>query len=354
MTQFYQISKQMYGLYAKSKSIRGGRLSMRSRLRDDLDPASDVLVADLREQGGVIGPHVLADFGQDLPVGCRPRDVTAFALDLPVHGYPLHLVAGRFARLSSALVGPTTIQLCGPYVVELDGRRVEQALPGRQGRLLFAYLVLNRDRPLGRAELIEAVWSQEPPRDPADALAALLSKVRAALGNGYLEGRTRLSLVLPSQAEVDVERALSAVHQAESACSQRDWPRAWGAALSAQIVANRTLLGEYEGEWIEAWRQRLDEVLVRALECYASACLGLGRTELAGAERAARLVVRMAPLHESGYGLLMAALEAQGNVAEALVVYEALRQRLRAELGVSPAEALQTAYMRLLGASGGA
>jgi DNA-binding SARP family transcriptional activator len=254
-------------------------------------------------------------------------------------------------RLVSLL--PTKIQLCGPYIVELDGRRIELALPGRQGRLLFAYLVLNRDRPIGRSELIEAVWSQEPPRDPADALAALLSKVRTALSNRWLEGRSRLTLILPPQAEVDVERALTAVHQAESACALADWPRAWGASLAAQNVAKRTLLGEYEDAWIETWRRKLDEVLVRALECYARACLGLGGTELAGAERAARHLVRSAPLHESGYGLLMAALEAQGNVAEALVVYEALRQRLRSELGVSPAEPLQSAHRRLLSASGG-
>jgi len=133
-----------------------------------------------------------------------------------------HPVSERLARLSSAQVSSTTIQLCGPYLVEIDGRRVEQALPGRQGRLLFAYLVLNRDRPLGRAELIDAVWSDEPPRDPADALAALLSKVRATVGNRYLEGRSRLTLTLPPHAEVDVERAMTAVHQAESACSQTD------------------------------------------------------------------------------------------------------------------------------------
>jgi DNA-binding SARP family transcriptional activator len=252
----------------------------------------------------------------------------------------------RLGSLSS-----TTIQLCGPYVVELEGRRIEHALPGRQGRLLFAYLALNRDRPLSRAELIDAIWSREPPRDPSDALAALLSKVRAALGNRYLEGRGRLTLALPAQAEVDVERALAAVHQAESACSLADWPRAWSASLAAQNVAKRTLLGEYEEPWIEAWRRTLDEVLVRALECYAKACLGLGSTELAGAERAARLLVRSAPLHESGYGLLMAALEARGNAAEALIVYETLRQRLRNELGVSPAEPLQAAYRRLLAAS---
>jgi SARP family transcriptional regulator, regulator of embCAB operon len=255
-------------------------------------------------------------------------------------------------RLGTVL--PTRIQLCGPYIVELEGRRVEPALPGRQGRLLFAYLVLNRDRPVDRAELVEAVWSQEPPRDPADALAALLSKVRTALANSWLEGRSRLTLILPPDAEVDVERALAAVHQAESACSLADWPRAWAASLAAQNVAKRRLLGEYEEAWIEDWRRTMDDVLIRALECYATACLRLGRTELAGAERAARLLVRSAPLHESGHGLLMAALEAQGNVAEALLVYEALRQHLRSELGVSPAEPLQSTYRRLLSASSGA
>ncbi|HXY80472.1 MAG TPA: BTAD domain-containing putative transcriptional regulator [Gaiellaceae bacterium] len=246
----------------------------------------------------------------------------------------------------------TTVQLCGRFVVALEGRRVESALPGRQGRLLFAYLALNRGRAVSRGDLVEAVWSHEPPRDPADALAALLSKVRAALGGRYLEGRSELVLALPPDADVDVERALAAVHRAESACTLTDWPRAWGASLEAQIVARRTLLGDYEAEWIDEWRRTLDGVLVRSLECYATACLGLGGTELAGAERAARQLVRSAPLRENGYGLLMRALEAQGNVAEALTVYETARGRLREELGVSPAEPLHALYRRLLGSTG--
>ena len=49
---------------------------------------------------------------------------------------------------------PTRIQLCGWLVVEPDGRRVEDALPGTKGRLLFAYLVLNRDRRMSR----DQVW----------------------------------------------------------------------------------------------------------------------------------------------------------------------------------------------------
>jgi DNA-binding SARP family transcriptional activator len=250
-------------------------------------------------------------------------------------------------------VARTAIQLCGRFVVELEGRRVEAALPGRQGRLLVAFLALNRDRVVSRSELVDALWSRERPRDPSDALAALLSKVRATLGDGYLDGRTELVLVLPRGADVDVERALAAVHDAESACSLAEWPRAWGASLAAQLVAKRTLLPDFEAEWIDEWRRTLEDVLLRSLECYARACLGLGGTELAGAERAARSLVRAAPLRESGYGLLMSALEAEGNVAEALVVYEGARRRLRDELGIAPAESLQSAYRRLLAAAAG-
>jgi DNA-binding SARP family transcriptional activator len=214
-----------------------------------------------------------------------------------------------------------------------------------------AFLALNRDRVVSRSELVDALWPRERPRDPADALAALLSKVRAALGAGYLDGRTELVLTLQRGADVDVERALAAAHDAESACSLAEWPRAWGASLAAQVVAKRTLLPDFEAEWIDEWRRTLDDVLVRSLECYARACLGLGGTELAGAERAARCLVRAAPLRESGYGLLMSALEAEGNVAEALVVYEDARRRLRDELGIAPAESLQSAYRRLLAAT---
>jgi DNA-binding SARP family transcriptional activator len=243
----------------------------------------------------------------------------------------------------------TTIQLCGRFIAEVDGERIEARLPGRQGRLLFAYLVLNRERAVSRHELIEAVWPGELPRDPGDAVAAVISKIRAALPGEYLDGRGLLQLLLPIGARVDVERAYAAVHEAESACSLEEWPRAWSAALAAQLVCRRRLLDEHEATWIDERRHALDDVLVRALECYAKACLALGGAELGGAERAARELVRLAPLRESGTGLLIAVLAAQGNTAEALLVYESLRQRLRDELGVAPAEPLQDAHRRLLG-----
>jgi DNA-binding response OmpR family regulator len=55
---------------------------------------------------------------------------------------------------------PTRVQLCGALAVEVCGRRVEAALPGRQGRLLFAYLAVNRQRAVTRDELADAVWGE--------------------------------------------------------------------------------------------------------------------------------------------------------------------------------------------------
>lgn len=240
------------------------------------------------------------------------------------------------------------VQLCGTFAVELRGCRVEQALRGRQGRLLFAYLVLVRGQTVSRDVLIDALWGDEPPPAAGTALNALISKVRASVEPGTITGRTHLGLVLPEPVIVDVEMAMAAVHAAESAISRGDWRAAWAPALSAHFVARRGFLPEADAAWSEVWRRRLAEVDLRALECYATACLEMGGTELAGAERAARHLIEQAPLRETAHLLLMRTLVARGNLAEALAQYERLRVLLRDELGVSPSPALREAWAGLL------
>ncbi len=66
------------------------------------------------------------------------------------------------------------------------------------------------------------------------------------------------------------------------------------------------------------------------------------------AERTARRLTDLSPYRESGYAVLMEALERQGNVAEALRVYETLRGLLREELGAAPSPTLQRVHQRLL------
>lgn len=60
--------------------------------------------------------------------------------------------------------------------------------------------------------------------------------------------------------------------------------------------------------------------------------------ELATAEHSARDLVVRAPFRESGHRVLMAALAARGNTAEALRVYDRLMRLLSDELGVIPSQ----------------
>jgi SARP family transcriptional regulator, regulator of embCAB operon len=244
-------------------------------------------------------------------------------------------------------------QLCGRFAFVVAGEPVHAALPGRQARLLLAYLAAHRNRPTGRAELLDVLWPEGRGESAAATLNVLISKVRALIAPAEISGRGTLQLNLPAGAIVDVERAVQAVHQAESALAQHEWREAWAPALAAQLIAGRGFLTEYDVAWVDPWRAEVDLVHQRALACYAEACLGIGRAELPGAERAARRLIERAPLSEIGYRLLMQVRAERGDTAMALAVYAQLRGVVREELGVEPGPEVRQLYQRLLAAADG-
>jgi DNA-binding SARP family transcriptional activator len=248
-----------------------------------------------------------------------------------------------------AQTGATRIQLCGRFVVRLDGPRVEDRLPGANGRLLFAYLVLNRLRRMDRDELLAAVYGEDAARDHQPRLSVLLSKLRRAVGPELVAGRSEIELVLSPDAFVDVEAAVEAIHRAESHVSREEWADAWGPSGVAYYVASRALLQGHDCAWLDEWRRRLDGIRLRGLECFAAASLGLGGRSLPRAEECGRRLIALAPYRETGYEILMEALERRSNNAEALLVYDRLRVLLHDELGIAPGPAVQTVYRRLLG-----
>jgi DNA-binding SARP family transcriptional activator len=230
----------------------------------------------------------------------------------------------------------TRVQLCGRLVVTAGGRRVESELPGRQGRLLFGFLTVNRLRRLSRDEVVEAIWADG--RD--GGLAPLLSKLRKAV---QLDG---LRVVADW---VDVEAASDALHRAESALAQGEPHRAWGPSQVAMFISGRRFLAGEDCDWVEEQRRTLARIHLRALEAYAEAGLEIGGTELAAAVRVGRELVGLEPYRETGYRILIDALAGEGNTAEAILVYEELRTKLREELGITPSERTQASYRRLLG-----
>jgi len=225
---------------------------------------------------------------------------------------------------------------------------VDTDLPGRQGRLAFAYLTLNRHRVVTRSALVDAIWPAEPPALVDTALSALISKLRKALGSDAVGGRGDVRLVL-SDPWVDVEAASEAIHRAEGAVGRGAWTEAWGPGRVALHIVRREFMPGESAAWVDEERRALEEIELRALECIAKSSLELGPNELESAVRSGRDLVRLAPHRESGHRVLMRAFAAEGNDAEALGVYERLRVRLREDLGVAPSAPTQELYRALLG-----
>ena len=242
----------------------------------------------------------------------------------------------------------TRIRLCGRFSFQLDGRELAGSLPGGQGLSVLTYLIANRDRAPDRAQLVDVLWPFEPPKDPQAALRPILSRLRGALAPATLEGRERIELVLPEPVWVDLEEAARALADARADAGEADWEPALRRARAARELLARELLPAEEAEWVQERRREIEEEELEALELVARCGLELGGGGLGEAERAGRELVERSPYREAGYRVLMQALAAAGNPAEALRVYERLRRVLRDELGTTPAPELQALHSRLL------
>lgn len=244
--------------------------------------------------------------------------------------------------------GGTRIQLCGRLKVDFQGHHVTPALRGRQGRALLAFLVLKRGRAVSREEMIEAIWPEKQPVNPAAALRTQLSRLRSALGPQSLAGRDTVELRLPPDTWIDLEIAERAARVSEAALEARAWREAWAQAHITLNIAGRPFLAGFEAPWVDVVRRELKGLEIRARETIARAGIGLGGSELAGAERSARELIRSEPFRESGYLSLMRALAASGNTAEALRTYDGLRTLLVEELGMAPSAEIQAFHRQLL------
>ena len=226
------------------------------------------------------------------------------------------------------------ISICGELTLEIGTSVVrETAFPGRLGRRLWAYLVLQRRRPVGREELVDALWGEDSPEVADASLNALASRVRTAVGepDSGIELRAAsgtYTLRLPDDAFVDRERAWVAINHVQSIRRSGDIAGAWAEAIIANEIAARGFLPGETAPWIEGERRTLRDIELQALEAVCEAELAQHRA--LEAERVARRLIALDALRESGYRFLMRALASGGNAAQAARVMEECRAALAA------------------------
>lgn len=224
-------------------------------------------------------------------------------------------------RMTSGL--QLKVFLAGRVAVESDGVVIDDdRFPGRQGRLLFAYLVAEEGRPVPRDELAEALWGEAPPATWDKALTVIVSKLRGLLtdgdeGVGVLTGAFGCyRLELPEGSWVDVIVATNAAQKADEALAGGELKKAKAeATLAASLLRQPFLPGE-EGAWVEEKRRELAGVRGSALSALAEACLR--SDEAPEAAKWAEQSIALEPFRETGYRRLMEAHVAAGNPAEAL------------------------------------
>ncbi|NUV58940.1 BTAD domain-containing putative transcriptional regulator [Streptomyces sp. CAI-85] len=228
-------------------------------------------------------------------------------------------------------------------------RRGEEPLAtgSPQQRALLAALLLREGRTATAAELIDALWGEDPPSQALAAVRTYASRLRKVLDQGVLVSESGGYAVRGlGDGALDLTVAQEWSAQAEKARGTGDLTLARDLLNRALALWDGEALAGVPGPYAEAQRVRLEEWRLGLLESRLDMDLEQG----CHAEAVSELTALTAayPLRERLRELLMLALYRAGRQAEALAVYADTRRLLAEELGVDPRAGLRELQRRIL------
>jgi DNA-binding SARP family transcriptional activator len=235
------------------------------------------------------------------------------------------------------------IRLLGPFEALVGGRPAEVTGPKRHA--LLALLALRGGRMVPVEVMVDALWGEQVPVAPRNAVQHHVSRLRAALGaESIVAAPDGYALMGATVDALRFEELLARAGSAE---------RAGDAGQAAELVARalalwrgRPLQGLPDSRWVGAEAARLEGLRTDALEEQFEAALALGEhTEVVGR---IRRVLEEHPFRERLWGQLMLALYRSGRQAEALEAFGQARRVLAEELGVEPGPGLQRLQAAIL------
>jgi len=213
---------------------------------------------------------------------------------------------------------------------------------------LVGFLAVHAGVPHTRHRVAGLLWPESGDPQALTNLRRELHHLRHALGGGPPVVVTARDLTWEDtpacRADVRVFAAERAAALAAAADGDDDGVRRHGAAAIEEYRGD--LMPDAGDDWVLEARPGLQRQCVDLCDLVSAA--GARAGDLAGAVGAARRRVRLAPLEEAGYRVLMGLQADLGDRAAAVSTYHHCASVLERELGVAPDDATRAAFQRLV------
>jgi len=241
------------------------------------------------------------------------------------------------------------LRVAGVFGVVRDGVPLpDSELGSRKARTLLKLLAVERARLVPVDRIAEVLWGGSPPKEPAQHVATLVSRLRRVLGPDAIHGgRQGYQLASGPGVVIDLDEAAQLAGHAERELARAPALACTAAARAVQLLSPGVALAEEPyAAWTEPARQELSGLLRRARHALAGAAQATGDADLAA--RVAGDAMTDDPFDEGAHRLFMSACAAGGERAKALEAYARLSSRLAEELGTDPAPDTHELYLAIL------
>ncbi|ANY22838.1 BTAD domain-containing putative transcriptional regulator [Gordonia terrae] len=233
------------------------------------------------------------------------------------------------------LLGPIAVGSC-PVGAERPDRLV--GVPGLRARRLLVALALAEGHLRSADRLIDDVWADDPPRSPHSALHTQVSRLRKLLPEGVLEGTENGYRLRNTRTDLDVVDKLLTEGDREA----NDRARQWWRGVPGDDLGDGSPVTAMLSTRIRRTEDALDAAQLTA---------ALAEGDFATARFIAEQRCARDPFDEAAHSALMRALAGEGRATDALAVFDRLRRRLSAELGMDPGAEVARVHADILAAT---
>lgn len=248
---------------------------------------------------------------------------------------------------------PARVSLLGRFSVRTDLGVFDDS-DNRSQKLwsVLVYLLIHRDRPVPREELVETFWKDERSANPGNALKTLLFRIREALEpvfgsdvDPFLARRGSYQWNPEIPCQVDVEE-LEELCRKAGAKGMKTGDRMELYRQAMELYAGDLLPRLKRRDWAVPLSDKYHRIYLGASAEYAALLDGAGRYEQM--EEICRAAAGVDPLDEKAAMLLVRAMLRQGKNLEALEYYGNCTDLRYRELGEGPSAEMQDLYTEIM------